>query len=249
MGPTGLTGSAGSDAGFTGPTGVVGPTGPTGAQGAPGYPGSTGPTGLTGSAGPSGPSGPDGPTGPTGVTGSAGGTGPTGPTGATGTGQTGPTGPTGVAGGAGPSAQSNYTTATQNFTTAITQTWNQMTIALTTGRVYQIQARIPFMLDSNSGGLRIGLLFPAARRAVFKLRADNAATGGAEIANTVTVSGGSLNVTSGTTIPMWAAVDGVLICTTPGNLLWFSGNESGTNTTSKVLEGASIICWDMGPFP
>jgi hypothetical protein len=84
--------------GPTGPIGVTGATGPQGTQGIQGVTGATGPTGSTGLTGATGPTGDTGATGPTGSTGTAGATGPTGPTGTTGTtGATGPTGPTGAA--------------------------------------------------------------------------------------------------------------------------------------------------------
>jgi len=92
QGPIGLTGVDGTN-GSDGTVGAQGPTGPTGL---------TGPMGLTGAYGVAGVNGPIGPTGPMGLTGLTGPTGPTGPMGLTGlTGPTGPMGLTGLTGAAG----------------------------------------------------------------------------------------------------------------------------------------------------
>jgi hypothetical protein len=216
--------------GITGPTGPSGPTGPTGVQGVAGPTGPTGLTGANGSIGPSGPSGPTGPIGPTGPTNPA-------------TGITGPTGPTGTPGG--PSAQFGFASGTQQFATTVTATFGQMTIPIASGNVYMIAAVLPYNLDTAASGMRLGLLFPAARRATLAIYAEVAAVGTFTVTN-VSTSGGSVLITSGTTVTRVIKVDGVLLASGSGNFLFYGGSEVA-NGTARVLDGASVIAWNLGP--
>jgi hypothetical protein len=215
-GPTGPTG-----AGATGTAGATGLTGPTGLTG----------TGVTGTAGPTGTAGSTGVTGPTGLTG-------TGPTGATGS-----AGPTGPAGG-GPTTIAALLTATQEYATIVTATFNGMTVPIASGEAFNIRAVIPYRMDSNSGGIRIGLLFPAARRANFRAITETAAVG-TVTTNVITSSGGSVVVTSGTTVERNMTIDGVLLCSGSGNLMFYGGAEAA-GLSARVLDGASIVMWHVG---
>jgi len=251
-GVTGQTGSAGSDAGFTGtagPTGPTGtgPTGPTGVTGAAGTAGSTGPTGVTGAAGAAGT------TGPTGLTG----TGQTGPTGLTGTGPTGPTGVTGTTGPTGnggvvPSAQVVlFSGATQLVMSTVTNLLGELTVPIASGFLYKLKATVVFTNDSNTAGLTVGIQFPAARRATFlsagpvsgALQASVFAAGG-----TGTTSGDGIDListTTGTTVSRQLEIEGTLLCSGSGAIQFYQKSELN-GTTSRIMEGSSIIVWNMG---
>lgn len=212
-----------------GTTGSAGPTGPTGVAGSQG---STGPTGPTGT----------GPTGPTGTQGVAGSTGPTGPTGTgpTGTGQTGPTGPAAF-----PSAQAAWLSATQAFLTTITGTFNQLTIPIASGQMYSIRALLPVTLTGNSNGIRVGILFPAARRSRFTALFPQGGDGIAPLMSTLRASGNSILVTSATVTTM-ILIEGLLLATGSGNLMFFGASETA-NVTSMVAMGGHVIVWNLGP--
>jgi hypothetical protein len=173
-------------------------------------------------------------------------TGPTGPTGTGPTGATGSAGPTGAAGPAAyPSAQAAFLSGTQQFTTTVTANFNQMTIPIASGQMYQIRAALPYNFDGNSAGIRIGLLFPAARRANFRAITETAAVG-TVTSNVITASGGSVLVTSGTTVERNMTIDGVLLCSGSGNLIFYGASEVA-NLTARVLDGGSVIAWNLGP--
>jgi hypothetical protein len=219
----GATGSAGA-------TGVTGPTGPSGATG----------TGLTGVTGPTGAAGADGATGPTGLTG-------TGPTGATG-----PTGPTGPA--SFPSANAACCSNTQNFLTTVTQTFNQMTMPVASGQIYRVKATICYALDGNSNGLFVGINFPAARRAAFSTRWPGSQLGAETVSGTAfggatAIAGGELfSVASATAlVDRWAEIDGILMASGSGNLLFY-GRSEVAGATAKILGGSNIIMWNIGTF-
>lgn len=215
-------------------------TGPTGSTGLTGSAGPTGPTGVTGAAGA---------TGPTGVTGAGGAAGATGPTGLTGlTGSAGPTGPTGVTGSAAaPSGQAALMSATQNFTTTVTATFSQMTTPLASGFVYSFRAQIPYSCNNGAAnGLTIGLNFPAARRVGIKAQFTPAAATPADAITAQNAANVDLAVIiSGTTIPRYLNIDGMLLCSGSGNLVFYGKSETA-NATAQVLDGAHVIVWNMG---
>jgi hypothetical protein len=89
--------------------------------------------------------------------------------------------------------------------------------------------------------------FPAARRAWFNGIVPQAG-GAAAIAPTLTsftAAGDFYVVTSGTAAARTYQLDGDLICSGSGNFFFYAKAEVA-NATAKVLEGASIICWNMG---
>ena len=240
-GPTGVTGSAGADAGFTGPTG------PAGAQGTIGPTGPSGPSGPTGPAGAQGTIGPTGPSGATGAAGAEGAQGTIGPTGPTGTGPTGPTGATGPTGpAAAPSAFGAVLSGTQQFATTVTATFNQLTIPIASGQVYRVRAILPYRLDSGTSGIRLGLLFPAARRALFLLQGQAGVDAAALQSQVIRVSGGSILLATGTAVDAWLAVEGVLLCSGSGNLMFFGATELA-GATARVQDGGNVTVWNMGP--
>jgi len=160
----------------------------------------------------------------------------------------GPTGATGSA--AFPSAQGGVLTNTQNFLTTITGTFNSMTVPMASGQAYKIHASIPWTLDGNSNGITLGMSFPAARRAWFSGIVPQAA-GVATIALSLTAftaAGDFFSVTSGTAAARTYVLDGDIICSGSGNFFFYAKAEIA-NATAKVLEGASIICWNMGTIP
>jgi hypothetical protein len=179
--------------------------------------------------------------------------GPTGPTGVTGTGPTGPTGPTGA--GAAASANLNYMTATQNFATTITATFNQMTISITSGTLYRIKATIPVVLDNgNSNGFTLGFIFPAVKKCVIVgvSKQLGAAVAMDSTSVNLTPQGASATqiavITSGTTVCQPIEWDGYIACTGSGNLMFY-GRAETANATAKVLEGGNIIAWNLGTYP
>ena len=217
-----------------GPTGVgtTGPTGPTGPTGAAGSPGSTGPTGPTGT----------GPTGPTGPQGNAGNTGPTGPTG------TGPTGTQGAAGPTGPAtpfSQGGVIAATNAFISTTTQTLNAMTFDIASGRVYSVRGRIKYKFDGSSSGIRLGVSFPAARGAFWNLLARALAAAGAEALTGVTGTFNLLWTSGATTTSQFVILDGILLCSGSGKLIFFGASEVASGS-AFVLPGSWAAVWDIG---
>jgi hypothetical protein len=207
--------------------------------------GATGPTGVTGTAGATGPTGPTGtgPTGPTGtagVTGTLGATGPTGVTGSAGAaGAAGPTGPTGPSG-----PTSMLLTATNTFLTTVTATFNGMTVPLQSGRVYRVEGQLMFKIDGNSNGIRLGINFPASRRARWNIIAAPLA-GGAQALTQIT---GTVNMlfTSGTTLTQPLTIlDGTLILSGTGNMIFFGASEVA-NASALVMPGSYVIVYDIG---
>lgn len=194
--------------------------------------------GATGSAGPSG---------ATGAAGAAGATGPTGPSGQTGTGPTGPTGEPGPTGaGVFPSAQARFMSATQLFANTTTATFNQLTMDVPSGVVYSFRAVINYSLDSPTNGIRIGLKFPAARRANFRIIGETAGVGTPLVHTEINVDGGSVLYTSGTAnSPRSIAIDGTLLCSASGRLVFFGANELNSGTT-RVLDGSHFVAWNIG---
>ena len=174
------------------------------------------------------------------MTGSAGADGPTGPTGPTGV-----DGLTGAPGG-GPTAQWAFLSAGQVFNNATTATFNQMTIPIASGNVYSIHGVFPFNLLANTNGIRLGLLFPAARRANFSVVGPLA---GASVIGigTISLQTNSVLVTSGTAGEnRTLTVDGTLICSGSGYLVPFGANEQASGS-NDFLQGSHIIVWNLGP--
>lgn len=175
-------------------------------------------------------------------------TGDLGATGLTGTGPTGPTGLTGPTGVADlPSATTMVMSATQNFLTTITVTFNQMTIPIASGRVYSIRGNIAYALDGNSNGITIGLSFPAARRAYFVARMQAAAAGAlaAPTLTAIQAAGDLAAFTSGTVAVRYLDFDGMLVCSGSGNFFPYAKAEVA-NATAKALDGSHVIAWNMG---
>lgn len=140
--------------------------------------------------------------------------------------------------------------ATQNFLTTITGTFNQMTINIASGQIYQIRALIPYILDLSTAGLTLGLVFPAARRAYFNCAfVAAAASPGAPALTAITGDLATRDlaaVTSGTAgIARFFHVDGTLFCSGSGQFLFYARAETA-NQTSKIADGGSIVCWNMG---
>jgi hypothetical protein len=121
-----------------------------------------------------------------------------------------------------------------------------MTIPIQAGQVYQIRAVLPYRLDGNSNGIRIGLFFPAARRASFGVVAQNTVDGGTPMLSTIRASGNSALITSGTTVDSHCIIDGVLLCSGAGNLMFFGASETA-NATARFMDGGSVIVWNLGP--
>ena len=179
--------------------------------------------------------------------------GPTGPTGPTGASFTGPTGPVGSV----PSAAIAFSSATQNFLTTVTQTFNQMTLAIASGQMYRIDAMIPWLLDTATAGITIGLSFPAARRFNFHAKIGPVAAAGGitvltgipgAVAVTAPASGAGMPImviTSGTAgVQRMMHLEGQLLCSGSGNLLFY-GQAEVSNTTAKVLDGGHVIAWNI----
>ncbi|MEU9611887.1 hypothetical protein AB0D56_10080 [Streptomyces sp. NPDC048209] len=161
-GPKGEPGPAGT-AGTTGPQGATGPagtTGPAGPKGDTGNPGSTGPTGPAGATGATGEQGPAGPAGSTGATGPKGDTGSQGPKGDTGA--TGPQGPAGIP----PTGDQPGVTRTvdkptdEQVTSSVTlQADDHLTLPVTAGSRYTIDACL-IAIGDPAGDLLLTLTAP-----------------------------------------------------------------------------------------
>ncbi len=176
-------------------------------------------------------------------------TGSTGPTGITGLTGTGPTGPTGITGPTGPatfpSAQAACLSATQAFLTTVTQTFNQMTVPIASGQIYRVSMTLPYRFDAAANGMRLGLLFPAARRASFMATMDQGISAVAATNVRLVGAGAELFVGSGTAVADHIQIDGTLICSGSGNLMVY-GRADSAGATGLVLDGASVIVWNIG---
>jgi len=143
--------------------------------------------------------------------------------------------------------------ATQNFLTTVTGTFNQMTLPIQSGLLYTIKANIPVLLDANSNGFTLGLTFPAARRCsllgvTFQGAAASAfAQTSINMVNTPATGTNIFVITSGTAAvrPIW--LDITLECSGSGNLLFY-GQAEVANATAKVVEGGNLIAWQVGPL-
>ena len=111
-----------------------------------------------------------------------------------------------------------------------------------------IKALIPYLLDTATNGLTLGIGFPAARRAIFNVSFVAAA------ANTPTVttvnfaagvsSGDLAAITSGTTVARMIDIDGLLLCSGSGNLIFY-GKAEVANSTAKFLDGGSVVAFQI----
>ena len=145
-------------------------------------------------------------------------------------------------------------TATQNFTTTVTALFNQMTMPIASGQIYNIRGVLNYTLDNgNSNGITIGLQFPAARRANFQAGFTAAAVLGPALTNVAmagTTSGVGTNlavITSGTNAMRGIFIDGTLLCSGSGHLIFFGAAEVA-NSTAKVLDGSHLIAWNVMPL-
>jgi hypothetical protein len=136
-------------------------------------------------------------------------------------------------------------TATQQVVTTATQTFNQLTVPIPSGQVFDIKFKLPYNLTGSSNGIRIGLLFPAARTARFGVHSLDLA-GAATPLFSIIKKGGPLSVliTSGTATA-FLIIDGVLLCSGSGNLIPFIGSEVA-NATAQVMPGGTVIAWNLG---
>jgi hypothetical protein len=107
---------------------------------------------------------------------------------------------------------------------------------------------MPYTLDNATNGIRIGLLFPAARRATIQVIHDTVTGPATTSQTTITAGGQSVLITSGTTVQRGMTFDGMLVTTGTGQLMFFSANELNSGTT-KVLDGGFIILWTLGTIP
>jgi hypothetical protein len=142
------------------------------------------------------------------------------------------------------SGQVALMSATQNFLTTVTGAFNQMTIPIASGRLYNIKAMIPYALDfANSAGITLGVTFPAARRAYFQCAFSTPNP----VLTAIYAAGIDLAaVTSGTTVMRMFAVDGQLFCSGSGNLIFYAKAELA-NSTAKILDGGFVVAWNIGP--
>jgi hypothetical protein len=146
-------------------------------------------------------------------------------------------------------------TATQNFTLNTTATFNAMTVAIASGFVYRVKAAIVYRLDGNSNGINVGISFPAARRAAFSiawpgsvLNAQLTAASAVGIATAIPASVDLFQISSGTAgVDRWAEIDGTLLCTGTGKLVFYARAEVAA-ATAKIMEGSNVIVWQMGTF-
>lgn len=129
------------------------------------------------------------------------------------------------------------------FTTTVTQTFDQLTIPLASGRVYQLRAIFPFQASHATAGVRVGLLFPAAVRAIFVVGYPSSGIGLSQ--GIISASGQSVLSTTGTAAEMVVTFDGSIVCSGSGNLMFFGATELA-NTTSRLHSGGSVIVWDVG---
>jgi len=175
-----------------------------------------------------------------GTTGAAGASGPTGPTGTGPTGATGPTGPN--------SGQvSLLLSATQQYGNATTATFNQMTMPIASGVAYGFRGVLAYNLDNNSNGIRLGFLFPAARRAAIGIISDALAGPIGTLAYSTVLGSGANSIlfTSGTTVMRTLTIDGALLCSGSGNFMLYGANE-GASGTGRFLDGSYLIFWTVG---
>lgn len=119
-----------------------------------------------------------------------------------------------------------------------------MTVALQTGQVYGIRGLLAYNLDNGTNGIRLGFLFPAARRASIMVLAETAGVGTFTVTN-ITAGGQSVLVTSGTTVVRSMWIDGTLVTSGTGNFMLFGANE-GASGTSRFLDGSHLIFWTVG---
>jgi hypothetical protein len=87
------------------------------------------------------------------------------------------------------------------------------------------------------------LLFPAARRSIFKYTYNDAAGGPSSVS---LQSAGSVLITSGTAgVRRWMEIQGMLLCSGSGRLMFYGANE-GNSGTNRVLDGGTVIIWNTG---
>lgn len=127
-----------------------------------------------------------------------------------------------------------------------------MTIPIASGNAYSIKAEIGWQLGANSSALTLGLSFPACRRAGFQAVASQGAAAGAVAGAAfagVAVPGGTgtsvMAITSGTVAPRYVSINGQLLCSGSGNLIFWVMPEV-TSGLVNILDGSSIIVWNMG---
>jgi hypothetical protein len=123
-----------------------------------------------------------------------------------------------------------------------------MTMPIVSGVVYGLHGVFNYKMHNASLGPRLGMLFPAARTAVIAVRGPFAGANAVQEAY-IRNSTQSVVVTSGATISGQNLVlDGTLLCTANGNLMFFSMNELASGTT-VFLEGSYLVVWTLGTLP
>lgn len=128
-----------------------------------------------------------------------------------------------------------------------------MTTPIASGQVYQINALLVYSLSAAAGGITLGVAFPAARRATFHVVASLTAGQATAPAGFFSVYnlGGSVNaadiatIISGTTVPRMIQINGALVCSGSGNLIFYAKSEVAGDTT-KILENSSILAFPCG---
>jgi hypothetical protein len=59
-------------------------------------------------------------------------------------------------------------------------------------------------------------------------------------------SAGSVLITSGTAgVRRWMEIQGMLLCSGSGRLMFYGANE-GNSGTNRVLDGGTVIIWNTG---
>lgn len=137
--------------------------------------------------------------------------------------------------------------ATINLVTTVTATFGGMTIPIASGQVYSFRVQIPYSCNNgNANGLTVGLIFPAARRVGIKAQFTPAAAVPADAITAQNAAGVDLAViTSGTTIPRYINIDGMLLCSASGRMVFY-GKAETAGATAQILDGAHVIVWNMG---
>jgi hypothetical protein len=124
-----------------------------------------------------------------------------------------------------------------------------MTMPIVSGVVYGLHGVFNYKMHNASLGPRLGMLFPAARTAVMAFRGPFAGALATPGEAYIRSSTQSVVITSGATISgLNMILDGTLLCTANGNLMFFSMNELASGTT-VFLEGSFLVVWTLGTLP
>lgn len=142
--------------------------------------------------------------------------------------------------------------ATQNFLTTVTEQIAGLTMVMGSG-AYKMQAWFPYLLDTATAGITVGIQFPAARRAQGMVVASVAAAltpGVTFVQSLLSTSGVGLQlvaITSGTAVTRFFKVEADFLVSGSGNLLWWARAEVG-GSTAKLLDGCEVVLWKISDF-